>query len=124
MFNGTNIVRGKIWGNTNTIFNKNNVEIARIEIVKGGYCSKHLHEFKFNAFFLEKGKLKVTIFRSDSGQEIQDVTILSPGDITYVEPGLLHFFEAIEECIAYEIYWCELQGIDIVRKSVGGVKSE
>lgn len=41
------IVRGKIWGNTATIFDKNNVQIARIEVKKGGYCSNHLHNHRY-----------------------------------------------------------------------------
>lgn len=118
----TNIVCGKIWGNTNTIFRKNNVEIARIEIAKGGYCSKHLHEFKYNMFFLESGQIRVTIFRQDALQTISDVTDLLPGKITVVEPKLYHFFEAIEDSIAYEIYWTELSETDIIRESVGGRK--
>ena len=38
--------QGKVWGQTQPLFNKNNVEIHRIETNKGGYCSKHKHEFK------------------------------------------------------------------------------
>ena len=61
--------QGKIWGETSPIFNKNNVEIHRIEIKKGGYCSKHKHEHKFNAFFVEKGKLQISVWKNNTSQE-------------------------------------------------------
>ena len=99
--------RGKIWGDTETIFSKNNVEIARICIKAGGYCSIHLHEHKYNMFFVESGCLNVTIFRHDSGHVIEDTTTMRDGDSTYVEPGLKHKFHADEDTIAYEIYWTE-----------------
>ena len=35
--------QGKVWGGTQLLFSKNNVEIHRIETVSGGYCSKHKH---------------------------------------------------------------------------------
>jgi len=114
------IVRGKMWGNTSTIFNKNNVQIARIEVKEGGYCSDHSHACKFNMFFVERGKLVVTIYRDDAGTTIEDETVLSAGDMTYVEPTLFHCFEALEDTVAYEIYWTELSDDDIVRKTVGG----
>ena len=37
-------IQGKVWGSTGPLFFKNNVEIHRIEVVKGGFCSKHKHE--------------------------------------------------------------------------------
>ena len=116
------IVRGKVWGNTSTLFSKNNVEVSRIEIKKGGYCSKHRHDYKYNLFFVEEGKLLVTIFREDANTTIEDKTILEKHDITYVEPNIFHFFEALEDTIAYEIYWVEIDKKDIIRESVGGMR--
>ena len=119
---GTNIVRGKIWGNTRTLFCKSNVEIARIEVSSGGYCSKHIHEHKYNLFFIETGELEVTIYRHDAGTIIEDITVLKRGDSTYVEPGVFHKFKANTNTVAYEIYWVELDNNDIVRENVGGKK--
>jgi len=115
-----NMKRGKIWGNTSTLFDKNNVEIARIEVNKGGYCSKHIHKYKYNLFFIESGSLEVTIYRNDADTILEDVTVLKSGDSTYVEPGVYHMFRALEDTVAYEIYWVELDPNDIVRESVGG----
>lgn len=119
--NLNSVVRGKIWGNTKTLFNQNNVEIARIEAVKGGYCSEHKHEHKYNLFFVESGKMEVVIYRPDADAIIEDRIILDKGESTYVEPGLYHKFSALEDTVAYEIYWVELNE-DIVRRVVGGKK--
>lgn len=119
---GLNIKRGKVWGNTRCLFCKNNVEIHRVEIKKDGYCSTHRHKAKFNMFYVEQGRIKVTIFRPDAGQTIEDVTLLGEGESTFVEPGLDHVFEALENTVAFEIYWVELEQSDIERKNVGGTR--
>lgn len=111
-------IQGKIWGSSRSIFLKNNVEIHRIEINKGTYCSKHRHDHKFNAFFLESGKLKISIWKND--YDLCDETIMVPGDFTTVNPLEYHQFEGLEDSVAYEIYWTELSPNDIYRESVGG----
>ena len=113
-----NKVQGKIWGKTQDIFKNPNFELHRIEINKGGYCSKHKHTYKFNAFYIEKGKLKISIYQTD--YDLVDDTIAITGDLSIAEPGLYHKFEALEDTICYEIYWVELDTNDIERESVGG----
>lgn len=113
------IIEGKIWGNTTKIFDKNNVEFHRIEVNEGGYCSQHKHEHKFNAFYVESGKLLIKIWKN--AYDLVDETILLPTQQTVVKPGEFHQFEALEDTVAYEIYWVELEGDDIVRKNVGGL---
>lgn len=111
-------IQGKVWGKTQELFFKNNVEIHRIETKKGGFCSKHKHEHKFNAFFVESGKLKIKIWKND--YNLIDETIISSGEMTVVKPGEYHIFESLEDTIAFEIYWVELERNDINRESVGG----
>jgi quercetin dioxygenase-like cupin family protein len=113
------VIQGKIWGHTQDIFNKNNVEIHRIEINKGGYCSKHKHMHKYNAFFIEKGSLKINVWKKD--YDLCDETIVSNTQMTVVNPSEEHMFEALEDTIAYEIYWVELTN-DIIRSNHGGKK--
>ena len=113
-------IQGKVWGKTQDVFKNNNFELHRIEAKKGGFCSVHKHLHKFNAFFIEKGKLKITIYETD--YDLVDETIISDGDLTIVKPGNFHKFEALEDTVCYEIYWTELQFNDIERKNVGGVK--
>ena len=110
--------QGKVWGKTQDIFKNNNFELHRIETKKGGYCSKHQHKHKFNAFYIEKGKLKITIYETD--YDLVDETIVSTGELTIAKPGTYNNFEALEDTICYEIYWVELDLNDIERENVGG----
>lgn len=113
-----NNIQGKVWGNTSPLFCKNNVEIHRIEAKKGGFCSKHKHEYKYNAFYIESGKLKITSWKND--YDLIDKTVISTGQITTCPPQEYHMFEALEDTVAYEIYWVELNEKDIVRENCGG----
>lgn len=108
---------GKVWGKTEALFARNNVEVHRIEVEKGGYCSKHKHANKWNMFFVESGELEVIVWK---GGEVHDSTILQAGDNTAVPPGEFHQFKAVTDVIAYEMYWVELNANDIVRETVGG----
>ncbi len=108
-------------GNTSTIFQKSDVIMARIKVDKGGYCSKHKHKHKHNMFFVESGRLQVTVYRPDAGQMLEDITVLHKGDSTYVEPDLYHTFKGLEDSVVFEIYWVELDIDDIERENVGGI---
>ena len=112
--------QGKIWGETELIFKNCNFEIHRIKIKKGGYCSKHLHQHKYNMFFVEKGELEIYIEKNDY-QLIDEVT-LKDGEKTNVKPNEYHFFMAKEDTTAYEIYYTEQITDDIIRKNHGGIK--
>lgn len=112
-------VQGKFWGKTSPLFNKNNVEINRIEAHKGGFSSEHRHKAKFNMFFVESGKLEILTWKDTAKP---DSTILSAGDTCTVPPGLYHKFVVVEDCIAYEVYWTELDTNDIERRTSGGAQ--
>lgn len=112
------IKQGKVWGSTQELFFKNNVEIHRIETKKGGFCSKHKHRHKYNAFFVESGSIKVKVWKND--YDLVDEITLSKGDMTTVKPGEFHLFESVEDSVVYEIYWVELLKDDIDRETVGG----
>jgi quercetin dioxygenase-like cupin family protein len=113
-----NNIQGKVWGSTENIFKKNNVSMHRIEINKGGYCSIHKHRYKHNAFFVESGKLKIYIWKND--YDLIDTTVVTKLQMTSVAPNEYHKFEALEDTVAYEIYWSECEDSDIERKDVGG----
>ncbi len=115
-------VQGKIWGSTSPLFNKNNVEIHRIECVKNGFCSKHKHSHKYNMFFVESGKLEIDIWKND--YNLMDRTVLGPQQTCIVSPGEYHLFKCLEDnTIVFEIYWVEIGIDDIIRDNVGGVKN-
>ena len=93
---------GKIWGETELILANNALEFHRIDYKKGGVCSKHLHEWKWNGFYCMSGQLKIKVWQKD--YDLVDETILSSGDFTAVKPGLYHSFECIEDGVAFELY--------------------
>jgi len=111
-------IQGKVWGKTQLIFRNGNSEVHRIETTKGGFCSKHKHEHKFNKFFVESGKFQVDVWQND--YDLVDSTIISAGESTTVKPGCYHKFISLEDSVVYEIYWVDLDAHDIVRENVGG----
>lgn len=113
-------IQGKVWGETQLLFSKNNVEFHRIEVKAGGYSSKHCHKHKFNTFYIEKGKLRITVWKND--YDLVDETVITSSQFTEVPPGEYHMFEALADTVAYEVYWVELQPKDILRDNCGGVK--
>ena len=111
---------GKIWGETELILANNALEFHRIDYKKGGVCSKHLHEWKWNGFYCMSGQLKIRVWQKD--YDLVDETILNPGDFTAVKPGLYHSFEGMEDGVAFELYWANFSHNDIKRESVGHLK--
>ncbi len=111
-------MQGKIWGCTESIFNDDHVEIHRIEANKGGYSSFHIHKYKYNLFYVESGKLKISVKKNE--YDLTDETVISKGQKTVVKPGEYHKFEALENTIAYEIYYVKLLPSDISRENSGG----
>ena len=110
-------IQGKVWGNTLKLFDKNNVSVHRIHGKKGGYCSKHKHEHKYNLLFVESGSLKIEIWKD---YNLVDVTNLCEDQCCIIEPGQFHKFTVQEDAVVVEIYWTELCSKDIVRKDHGG----
>ena len=110
---------GKIWGQTELIHANGVLEFHRIEYKKNVACSVHKHEFKWNGFFVESGKMIVRVWQSEDQQGLVDETILEAGDFTQVKPGMVHQFEGVEDGVAFELYWAEFDHNDIKRKSVG-----
>lgn len=111
------MIAGKIWGKTEAILQNGLFEFHRIEFNKGFKCSEHLHEFKWNGFYVESGEMKVRVWQEDQG--LVDETILKAGDFTKVKPGLYHQFEGLKNGVAFELYWAEFNHNDILRRSSG-----
>jgi mannose-6-phosphate isomerase-like protein (cupin superfamily) len=108
---------GKIWGQTELIHANGVLEFHRIEYKAGFKCSEHEHQFKWNGFFVESGKMLVRVWQEDQG--LVDETILEAGDFTQVKPGKIHQFEGLEDGVAFELYWAEFNHDDIVRRTAG-----
>lgn len=108
---------GKVWGWTIPVFAKNNVEINLIGVFKGARCSRHKHDHKHNLFLVISGWLRVCVEKAD--YDLTDKTEICGDEITSVAPGQHHWFEGVEETVALEIYWVELDPDDIERDGVG-----
>lgn len=114
-------VQKKYWGKTRAIYVGEFSETHYLEIDKGGYCSKHCHQHKWNRFFLISGELRVIIYREHG----EDVTTLKPGETTDVEPGVYHLFEATKDSTCLEVYWVDiLNPDDILRLNTGGLNED
>ena len=113
---------GKVWGTTELIEANGAMEFHRIEMKAGGVCSKHLHRYKWNGFYVESGKMRVKTWQKD--YDLIDETIIGAGQYTKVKPGLYHQFECLEDGIAFEIYWAEFAHNDIVRETTGFMGNE
>jgi quercetin dioxygenase-like cupin family protein len=114
------MIEGKVWGSTELIETNSSLEFHRVEIVKGGTCSKHRHNSKWNGFYVESGTLIIRVWKSN--YDLIDETVLSAGQYTKVIPGEFHQFEALEDTVAFELYWAAFDPNDIERESVGCVK--
>ena len=109
---------GKVWGETELVLQTPFVEFHRIWIKAGGFCSTHKHEFKWNMFYVTSGKLQIHVHKND--YDLVDTTELGPNEWTTVKPGEFHSFEAIDDTLAFEVYYPEPLSTDIIRKTVGG----
>jgi len=113
---------GKIWGTTELIEHNNSLEFHRIEFEEGYCCSEHYHKTKWNGFFVESGELMIKTWQSEPRDEtphLCDQTILRAGDYYKVEPGKWHQFLGIKSGVAFELYWAEFNGNDIIRRTQG-----
>ena len=73
-------------------------------------------------FHVVSGKLLIRNWRHCQG--LVDETILGPGDFNAVEPGYYHQFEALEDGLAFELYWAEFNHDDIERETFGFTKDD
>lgn len=108
---------GKIWGETRLLEANGVLEFHRIQAVQGGVCSRHLHQHKWNGFFVESGCLLIRVWKND--YDLVDETQLRAGEYTCVAPGQYHQFEALEDTVAFELYWARFDHDDIQRDTQG-----
>lgn len=112
------MINGKIWGSTELLLRTANVEIHHLIIKAGTVCSWHKHLHKFNAFYVNAGRLVIEVEKAD--YPLTDETVLAPGQMTTVAPGEFHRFRAETGVDALEVYYLGALAEDIVRRNVGG----
>ena len=111
------MIQGKCWGSTKSLLSNKALEFHEIQFKNGHRCSKHKHNTKFNLFYVISGKLLIRVWKN--AYDLVDETKLLPGQLTVVQPGEYHQFEALSDGVALELYWSEFDPNDIVRETVG-----
>ena len=128
------MIQGKVWGMTEALLVTPMIEVHKIIINAGGYCSMHKHEFKWNMFYVLHGEIDIHVRKNE--YDLVDVTNLRVGEHTSVAPNEYHMFKHHvppdeEEMVkkwgrpaaaaALEIYYLESISKDIIRETVGGI---
>tara|TARA_Y100000296_G_C5052874_1_gene195761 strand:- start:259 stop:615 length:357 start_codon:yes stop_codon:yes gene_type:complete len=112
-------IYGKVWGTTECLLKTPLIELHRIIVSPESHCSLHMHEKKWNGFYVTRGQLLIECHKEK--YDLVDTTVLLEGDFTIVPPGEFHMFRSLElGCTALEIYYPEPLSEDIIRKTVGG----
>lgn len=129
----------KPWGTTTPIYDDGYCHMDRIEVVAGGFSSRHLHKFKDNVFIVHRGSLLVTLFANEHDERGYEGQIVYPWDGPFlVEANVIHNFVCPSPAIVTEVYslsFAEDEGMidcdaivrgidrnDIVRFSKNGVR--
>jgi len=109
----------KIWGATETLHLDEQLHVERIDVVFGGYCSRHLHNRKCNGFLVLNGVLLVHVDGRETAYVRADTGML------LVPAGFIHQFVALSRVSAVEIYRAKPDEIvdrdDIHRFSESGI---
>ena len=85
------------WGSYVRLCLNDRIELRRLSILAGGFCSQHWHDTKSNLFIVESGALRVKLLES------QTEVLLGPGEAVTVASGLLHQFAADADSVVYEL---------------------
>ncbi len=90
----------KIWGTTESVFESRTITIHVLRVKKGGVCSWHYHDRKYNHFHVISGRFAVRVKVNDSYRTFD----MEPGEQFTVGPGVdsRHEFEAVEDSVVIE----------------------
>jgi len=109
----------KEWGFLDRIFSCDSVHVDRLSIDLGGLSSGgnfHRHRHKFNKFYVESGQLVIWAESFNNKYKYILGDECKSREVT-IYPNNLHRFEALTNCIVWEIYWTICNKEDIIRYS-------
>lgn len=110
--------QGKCWGETMPMLSSPFCEIHKITIKAGAQCSKHRHRHRWNAFIVISGTLEIHAEKAD--YELTDITNLAAGEMCTIPPGEYHWFVAVTDVVALEVYYpSPCDPADIERQNCG-----
>jgi mannose-6-phosphate isomerase-like protein (cupin superfamily) len=110
----------KVWGETTELFNNNGSSTHYLEVKAGGYCSEHKHEQKDNVFYVIEGRLEIASWVGDE----KHIRVLGRGDGYRIPVGVWHMFRALTDVKCVEVYDYKYDGVDIQRRTQGGLGSD
>lgn len=110
----------KLWGTSSAIYFGDSLSACHISIKKGGFCSNHRHERKWNQIYVVSGLISVQIYKDDRST-VESVYYIGPGQALTMRPGINHKFQAMEDTEALELYFASVSDEDIVREDTGGM---
>ncbi|MFQ5669914.1 MAG: cupin domain-containing protein [Acidobacteriota bacterium] len=85
--------------------------VGKILVVRAGHrLSLQYHRVKEETIYVESGLVRC--LSGEDGQELEE-TILRPGDVLHIPPGLRHRFEALKDARLFEVSTPHLD--DVVR---------
>lgn len=90
----------KIWGETEKVFATSTITVHILRVKKGGVCSWHYHDRKYNHFYVISGELLLrTVLEG-----MYYPTKLRSGETHTICPGVenRHEFEALEDSVVIE----------------------
>lgn len=118
-------LKAKVWGTTESVVLTQSIQIDRIVVSEGGFCSWHFHQNKSNGFYVVQGALEI---EWDDGHSASRKRI-SP-DIPFLEVAeqKCHRFRGLAaQTIAFEYYIARENATidihDIVRLEDGGIEN-
>jgi mannose-6-phosphate isomerase-like protein (cupin superfamily) len=110
----------KPWGLSELLIREPTLEVHRLTIQAGGYCSIHFHCHKLQYLFVVSGRLRLRTFTATG--RLSEERECATGDCVICDLDIRHQFEAVTDCLVYEVYQSEslLDPLDIVRLSESG----
>ena len=116
----------KPWGWSELLASASDSLLTRIEVRRGGFCSRHLHARQHNTFVIVSGTLRVCLLLSRSSGGMAEYCLRPDGlRCITIEAGMVHWFVAEQDVVALELYTPDGASPpdqqDIERFSEGGV---
>jgi len=115
----------KVWGRTRHILATDDVSIWDLDVLAGGYCSKHRHATRANLFVVVSGTVDVEMWFPNGKPTVWRLTAGAKA-VLRVPAGVWHRFTAVEASRLVEMYMPDggaLDEADIEREDVGGLRA-
>ena len=108
----------KVWGFKYRLLETATTVVDVLTLKKGGFCSWHYHDFKYNLFIVLEGKVNIV---RDTKKGVKTKTLLK-GEYLAIPPKIQHQFVAKEKSKIMEVmYTNPVLEDDIIRLKQGGL---